>query len=248
MTELVGREEELELLLRRWSKAKAGEGQVVLLSGEPGIGKSRIAETLRERLAAAEEEHQLVRYQSSPERTASALHPVSAQLNHAARFRPEDNSVQRVVKLEDLLRQDFRDLSEVAPLFAALLAIPADGHYPPLGLTPAQQKAKTLEALVRQLEGTAARLPVLLIFEDLHWADPTSLELIGILVERIERLAVLAVLTFRPEFVPPWTPHAYVTLLSLNRLSRRNAAALAQQAGGGKPLPAEVLDPNPVWG
>jgi hypothetical protein len=144
-TPLVGRDEEIDLLMRRWQQAKGGEGCVVLISGEPGIGKSRIAETLRERLAAAEEQHQLVRYQGSPERTASALHPVRAQLNHAARFRPEDNSVQRIVKLEDLLRRDFRDLSGVAPLFAALLAIPADGYYPPLGLTPAQQKAKTLE-------------------------------------------------------------------------------------------------------
>jgi hypothetical protein len=123
-TPLVGRDEEIDLLMRRWQQAKGGEGCVILISGEPGIGKSRIAETLRERLAAAEEEHQLIRYQSSPERTASALHPVSAQLNHAARSRPEDNSVQRIVKLEDLLRQDFGDLSEVAPLFAALLAIP----------------------------------------------------------------------------------------------------------------------------
>ena len=241
LTPLIGREHEIALLLDRWDLAKGGEGQVVLLGGEPGIGKSRIAETLRERLLA-DEPHLLLRYQGSPQRTASALHPVIARLEHAAGFRRKDDPEARLAKLEDLLGREVKDVSAVAPLFAALLAIRTEGRYPPLGLTPPQQKAKTLEALAGQLEAMAARRPVLLVFEDLHWADPTSLELLDIVVDRTRHLPVLAVLTFRPDFAPPWTGHAHVTLLSLNRLGRRDTAALAERVGGGKPLPPEVLD------
>ena len=241
LTPLIGREQEIALLLDRWDLAKGGEGQVVLLGGEPGIGKSRIAETLRERLLA-DEPHLLLRYQGSPQRTASALHPVIARLEHAAGFRRKDDPEARLAKLEDLLGREVKDVSAVAPLFAALLAIRTEGRYPPLGLTPPQQKAKTLEALAGQLEAMAARRPVLLVFEDLHWADPTSLELLDIVVDRTRHLPVLAVLTFRPDFAPPWTGHAHVTLLSLNRLGRRDTAALAERVGGGKPLSPEVID------
>ena len=242
LSPLIGRDEEVELLLRRWARAKDGEGQSVLISGEAGIGKSRIVETLRERLLA-DEPHLLLRYQGSPQRTASALHPVIARLEHAAGFRRKDDPGARLNKLEDLLgREVVKDVSSVAPLFAALLAIRTEGRYPPLGLTPPQQKAKTLEALAGQLEAMAARRPVLLVFEDLHWADPTSLEFLDIVVDRTQHLRVLAVLTFRPDFAPPWTGHAHVTLLSLNRLGRRDTAALAERVGGGKPLPPEILD------
>ena len=241
LTPLVGREHEIALLLDRWDLAKGGEGQVVLLGGEPGIGKSRIAETLRERLLA-DEPHLLLRYQGSPQCTASALHPVIARLEYAAGFRRKDDPGARLAKLRGLARREVKDVSAVAPLFAALLAIRTEGRYPPLGLTPPQQKAKTLEALAGQLEAMAARRPVLLVFEDLHWADPTSLELLDIVVDRTRHLPVLAVLTFRPDFAPPWTGHAHVTLLSLNRLGRRDTAALAERVGGGKPLPPEVID------
>jgi pimeloyl-ACP methyl ester carboxylesterase len=240
LTPLVGREREIALLLERWELAKSDEGQVVLLGGEPGIGKSRIAEVLRERLG--DEPHALLRFQCSPQHTGSALHPVIARLEHAAGIRREDEVGARLAKLEDLLGQEVENVTAVAPLFAALLTIPTEGRYPPLGLTPPQQKAKTLDAVAGQLEAVAARRPVLLVFEDLHWADPTSLELLGIVVERVQRLRVLAVLTFRPEFAPPWTGRAHVTSLGLNRLGRGDTAALALRVAGGKAPPAEVLD------
>jgi len=240
-TTLVGRRKELDLLLDRWDLAKDGEGQIVWLSGEAGIGKSRLLQALQQQLGA-DGGHRLMAYQSSPERSASALHPVIAQLEYAAGFLPWDDSLQKLAKLEALLQRDVQAASEFVPLFASLLGLPAAGHRPTPDLTPAQRSAKTLEALVLHLEACAARLPVLLIFEDLHWADPTSIELFGMLVERVRHVAILAVLTFRPDFVPPWTRTGHVTLLSLNRLDRRDAADLAERVAGGKPLPAELVD------
>jgi class 3 adenylate cyclase/pimeloyl-ACP methyl ester carboxylesterase len=240
-TTLVGRREELDLLLDRWSLAKGGEGQIVWLSGEAGIGKSRLMQALQRQLGA-DGGHRLISYQGSPERTASALHPVIAQLEGAAGFGPRDDSCQKLVQLEALLQRDVQTASEFVPFFASLLGLPAGERRPTPNLTPAQRNAKTLEALVRHLEACAARLPVLLIFEDLHWADPASIELLGILLERIHHLAMLVVLTFRTEFVPPWPRPGNVTLLSLNRLGRRDAADLVEQVAGVKPLPAEVVD------
>jgi class 3 adenylate cyclase/pimeloyl-ACP methyl ester carboxylesterase len=243
LTPLVGRGREIGHLLEHWELAAGGEGQVVLLAGEPGIGKSRIVEALRERLGDAP--HRLLRYQCSPQHTGSALYPVIARLEHAASFRREDGVEARLAKLEDLLRREIGEngVPTLAPLFAALLEIPPEERYPPLGLTPQQRKAKTLEALARQLEALASRQPVLLVFEDLHWADPTSLELLGNVADRIERLPVLAVLTFRPEFaLPSWTGRAHATLLSLNRLGRREAATLVERVAGGKALPAEIQE------
>jgi pimeloyl-ACP methyl ester carboxylesterase len=238
LTPLAGREREIALLLDRWGLAKGGEGQVVLLTGEAGIGKSRITEAMRERLSG--EEHAFLRFQCSPQRVGSALHPIIAQLQHAAHIRREDESSAKLDKLEALLARETRSAS--APLFAALLGLPINGRYPPLALTPQQQKAKTLEALVGYIEAMAARRPVLLVFEDLHWIDPTSLDFLEMLVDRLARWPVLAVLTFRPEFAQPWTGRAHVTLLGLNRLGRRDAATLAMQVGGYKALPAEVMD------
>jgi class 3 adenylate cyclase/pimeloyl-ACP methyl ester carboxylesterase len=240
LTTLVGRRNELDLLLDRWGLAKGGEGQTVWLSGEPGIGKSRLVQALQQQLAA-DCGHRLISYQSSPERSASALHPVIAQLKSAAGFRPQDDSRQKLLNLETLLQRDVRSSSEFVLLFASLLGLPTGERRPAPDLTPAQRNAKTLEALVRHLEACAARQPVLLIFEDLHWADPTSIELLGMLVERIRHLPMLAVLTFRPDFVPPWTRPGHVTLLSLNRLGRRDAADLVEQVADAKPLPAEVV-------
>jgi len=241
LTTLVGRRRELDLLLDRWGLAKGGEGQIVWLSGEPGIGKSRLVQALQQQLGS-DGGHRLMVYQCSPERTTSTLHPMIAQLEYAAGFRPRDVSLQKLAKLEALLQRDVQIASDFVSLFASLLALPSGELCPTSDLTPAQRSAKTLEALVRHLEACAARLPVLLIFEDLHWADPTSIELLGMLVERIRHLAMLALLTFRPDFVPPWTRPSHVTLLSLNRLGRRDAAGLAERVADGKPLPAEVVD------
>jgi class 3 adenylate cyclase len=197
-TPLIGRDEELELLERRWQQAKTGEGCVVLISGEPGIGKSRLAQTLVDRLAG----ESLTRLRSfcSPHHQDSALYPTITQLERAAGFRRQDSADQRLDKLEAVLAQATNDLGEAAPLLAALLSIPTGERYPPLDLTPQRQKERTLRALPAQVDGLAARTPVLMLFEDAHWSDPTSLELYDLIIDRVPALRVLLIITFRPEF------------------------------------------------
>ena len=238
-TPLVGRDEEIELLLRRWDQAKRGEGCVVLISGEPGIGKSRLGQTLLERLSG--EPHTRLRYFCSPYHQNSALYPSIAQLERAAGFRREDPAEQKLAKLEALLSLGTNDLGEVVPLFADLLAIPTGERYPPLTLTPQKKKERTLHAQVAQVEGLAVREPVLMLFEDVHWSDPTTREGLDLLIERIPALRVLVILTFRPEFNPPWIGRPQVSLVSLNRLPpRRRAEMIAYVAGGA--LPKEIAD------
>ena len=200
LTELVGREEELELLLRRWSKAK-GLGQVVLLSGEPGIGKSRLTVALLERLAA--EPHTRLRYFCSPQHTDSALYPIIRQMERAARFAHDDTAKAKLDKLDTLLAQSFTPRQDAA-LIAEMLSLSNDGRYPKLELAPQQRRQKTLEALTAQLEALSRSNPVLMIFEDVHWIDPTSLEALGRTVVRTRTLSALLIVTNRPEFAPPW--------------------------------------------
>jgi predicted ATPase len=215
-TPLVGREEELEVLLRRWQQVKRGDGSVVLLSGEPGIGKSRLADALLERLAA--EPHVCLRFFCSPHHQESALYPIISQLNRAADFQREDTVKVRLDKLETLLSQGRRDPGEALPLFAELLTIPMDGRRKPLDLTPQRRKQRTLATLIAQFEGLAAHHPILLLFEDAHWSDPTSLELLDLIIERVPTLPVLVVATFRPEFTSPWIGRPRVSSVSLSRL------------------------------
>jgi predicted ATPase/class 3 adenylate cyclase len=237
---LVGREEEIDMLLRRWRSARSGEGQVVLLSGEAGVGKSRIAQELRERIA--DEPQVRVHYQCSPYFTQTALHPFIEQLSWAAGFARIDGPDQRMDKMEAMLRLAMDDIVGIAPLFAALFTIPAGERYPPLELAPAQWKEKTFEAILGQMEGLAERQPMLVIFEDAHWIDPTSLELLDRIVARLQTLPILFIITYRPQFVAPWVGQPHVTLMTLNRMGRRECAAMVEKVAGGKALPDGVLD------
>ena len=238
LTALVGREEEFELLLRRWSRAKTGEGQVVLLSGEAGIGKSRLTAALLERLAA--EPHTRLRYFCSPQHTDSAFHPIIGQMERAAGLAYDDKPQAKLDKLDAVLAQTSTS-PEDAALFAEMLSLPNDGRYPALELAPEQRRQRALEALMSQLAGLARQQPVLMIFEDAHWIDPTSLEVLGRTVDRIKTLPALLIVTFRPEFNAPWVGQSHVTSLTLNRLGEREAAAIIARLVGNKALPADVL-------
>jgi class 3 adenylate cyclase/tetratricopeptide (TPR) repeat protein len=239
-TPLVGRGEEVDLLLRRWERAKDGEGSVVLISGEPGIGKSRIAETILERLSS--EPHTRMREFCSPHHQDTALYPSSTQLERAAGLRRDDTDEQRRTKLEAVLALPANERGEAVPLLAALLSIPTGDRYPALDLPPQKRKEKTLRALLAQIEGLAARQPVLLVIEDMHWSDPTSLELFELIVSRASSLRLLAIVTFRPEFVPPWLGRPQVALIRLDRLPRRLCAEMIVQVAGGRLLPHEIAE------
>ncbi|HXB77130.1 MAG TPA: adenylate/guanylate cyclase domain-containing protein [Bradyrhizobium sp.] len=239
-TALVGRDQELALLLDRWERAKDSEGQVVLLAGEPGIGKSRLVHALRERLGS--EPRTPLRHYCSPYHTNSAFYPVIGLLERAAGLQRGEPPERQLDTLEAMLALAVENVQESAPLFADLLAIPTGGRYRPLDLSPQHRKERIFQALLDQVAGLASRQPVLALYEDVHWIDPTTLELLGRVVDRVQRLRVLAVITFRPEFAPPWTGHGHVTTLSLSRLARRQGAAVVGRVTGGKRLPDEVLE------
>ena len=237
LTALVGREEELELLLRRWARAETGEGQVVLISGEAGIGKSRLTAALLERLAA--ERHTRLRYFCSPQHTDSALYPIISQMERAAGLTHNDTPKARLDKLDAVLAQTATSTQDAA-LFAEMLSLPNDGRYPALDLAPEQRRQGTMKALIAQTEALTRQTPVLRIFEDAHWTDPTSLELFGRAVDRIASLRVLLVMTFRPEFEAPWIGRPHVTPLTINRLAQRDIDAMIDRVVGNKLLPASV--------
>jgi class 3 adenylate cyclase/predicted ATPase len=239
LTPLVGRDEEIDLLLRRWERAKASNGQVVLISGEPGIGKSRILAALAERLR--DEPHLRLRYFCSPYHQDSALYPFIDQLGRAAGFVRDDPPAARLEKLDALLALATPPEEDLA-LIADLLSLPPSEHHLLPNLSPQRKKEKTLEALIRQLEGLAHRQPIAMLFEDAHWIDPTSRELLDMTVDRVRSLPVLLIVTFRPEFQPPWTGQPQVTMLALNRLDRHDRTALIEQIAGSTALPDEVID------
>src|SRR5215467_6410259 len=237
LTALVGREEEIELLRRRWSKTKTGEGQVALLSGEAGIGKSRLTAALLESLAP--ELHTRLRYFCSPQHTDSAFSPIIGQMERAAGFLHDDTPQQKLDKLDALLAQSSTSIQDAA-LIAEMLSLPNDGRYPTLKLTPEQRRQKTLEALTAQMETLSRQKPVLMIFEDAQWADPTSLEAFGRIVDRIRTLKVLLLVTFRPEFDAPWVGRPYVAALLVNRLAEHEAGAMIDRLVGNRLLSASI--------
>ncbi|MGZ3281372.1 MAG: AAA family ATPase [Xanthobacteraceae bacterium] len=239
LTPLIGREEQMDLLLRRWRTAVHGEGCVVVLTGEPGIGKSHIALALQERLQ--DEPHTVLRYFCSAHHINSALFPFIGQLERAAKFERSDTPAEKLSKLDALVAQSTSDPENVAVL-ANLFALPTDDRYRLQELSPQKRKEKTLAALLALLEGAAAKQPVFITFEDVHWIDPTSLELLAAVVEHMPQLRALLLVTARPEFTPPWPSYPHVTTIPLTRLGRRDGAALVEQVAGGKSLPQEVMD------
>ena len=238
-TPLVGRAEEIDLLLRRWEQAKLGEGRVVLLAGEAGIGKSCIAESLLTRLEG--EPHARLRYFCSPHHTHSPLHPFITQIERAAGFEPGSSAGAKLDKLATLLKPAARNLPQELALIAELLAVPLDGRYPAVEVGPQQKREMTLAALLDQLDGLAAQRPVLILFEDAHWIDPTSFDLLDQTVARAADLPVLLVITCRPDLQPAWVGQPHVTMLPLSRLGRRDSAGIIGGVTKGKALPNEVV-------
>jgi class 3 adenylate cyclase/DNA-binding response OmpR family regulator/predicted ATPase len=233
LTPLVGRDEEIDLLLRRWQQIQSGEGRIVLISGEPGIGKSRLVRAFQDRLA----NHAALSFYCSPSYQDSPLYPVIAQLERAAGFRRDDTPGGRFAKFEALLHPLIGD--EAIALIAALLSVPSGDRYPQPNLSPQRRRERTLQAVIAQLAAWAGERPVLAVFEDAHWIDPTSRELLDLLVDRARNLPVLIVITYRPEFTPPWASRAHATTMVLSRLGNREVTAMADQITG-KRLPREV--------
>ena len=238
---LVGRQEEMGLLLRAWDGSSHGRGQVVLIQGEAGVGKSRLVEGLRE---AAGKDHIWVAIRCSPFHTASAFHPIIEHLKRVFGWQPEDTAPQHLAKLEaGLAGFKTLPLSESVRLFADLMSVPLpEDRYPRLSMTAQQQRDATLDAIVAWLIETAERTPVLMAWEDLHWADPTTLETLGMLIEQAPTAAMLVVATYRPELTPPWPQRSHMTPITLNRLERPEVETMVSHLAGGRSLPGEVVD------
>src|SRR5215471_11009006 len=239
LTPLVGREHEVGLLRERWAQSRDGLGQAVLLSGEAGIGKSRLVRVLTEHVA--DEGVLWLTLRCSPYHTNSAFYPVIGHLQRLLQWHRHETPAARLATLEQALQTASLPLAENVQLLAALLALPVPEQYPPRMLSPQRQKQKTLEALVAWLLAETARQPVLAVWEDLHWADPSTLELLELLLDHVPTARLLLVLTARPEFRPSWAPRSSGTQLTLTRLPRHQSAEMVLGMTGGKPVPAEVL-------
>jgi len=240
LTPMVGREQEIGLMLERWQLAQDGEGQVVLLSGEPGIGKSRILSALWERLG--EQEVQALRFQCSPYYVNSALYPLIDNFERALKFGRDESPEARLDKLEAFVVGHHGRPSSDMRFLASMLSIPCDERYGALPMTPHKQKEETLRALVDLMQTIARRHPSVMLFEDLHWADPTTLDALDLLIDRVRSFPLLMVLTHRPEFPPRWSQHGHVTALNLAKLTRAQSSALISRIARDKLLPPELLE------
>ncbi|MBI3798568.1 MAG: AAA family ATPase, partial [Deltaproteobacteria bacterium] len=234
LTPLVGREEELGLLQRRWSQAKEGAGQVVLLSGEAGIGKSRLVQTLREQVIS--EGAVRIEFHCSPYHQNSAFHSIVEHLQRLLQFAHQETPQDKLAKLQQALTGYRFPQADTFPLLAALLSLPHPEGAPPITLSPQKQKQKTQEALVAWIVEEAEKAAVYCAWEDLHWADPSTLEVLTIFLDQVPTTRLLALLTFRPDFTPPWGPRSYLTQLTLSRLGRRQVEAMVEDVTGGKAL------------
>ena len=240
LTELIGRDEEMEILLRRWQRTKAGEGQIVLISGEPGIGKSRLVRELQDRIAG--EPYYRLRNQCSPYHTNSALYPVIDQLERAARIETDDSADTKLDKLEALLSMSGQSVEHAVPLVGSLLSLSVGDRYPELNFSPQRRKEMTLQSLVDQVSGLAEREPVLFVFEDAHWIDPTTMELLELIIERAPDIAVLMLITYRPEFEAPWIGRSRITPMILSRLERSDCARMVERVWSVEGIPEDIRD------
>jgi class 3 adenylate cyclase/predicted ATPase len=237
LSAFVGRDEEFELLIRRWTKTRIGEGQVVSVAGEAGIGKSRLTAALVDQLAT--ERHTCVRYFCSPQHTHSAFYPIIRQMEHAAELTHDDTPKEKLDKLDALVVQTSTSIQDAA-LLAEMMSLGNDGRYPALQLAPQQRRQKTLAALNLRTQMLTRSSPVLMIFEDAHWADPSSLEFLTRMITNCRKLPLLLIVTFRPEFAPPWMGQSHVTSLTLSRLGQREVAEIIERLVGDKELSADV--------
>ena len=243
LTPLVGREHEIAMLLERWQLAQDGEGQVVLLSGEPGIGKSRIVSALWERLEG--QGAQALRFQCSPYHVNSALYPIIDNFERALKFGRDESAESKLDKLEALIVTHYGRPQQDVRFLAAMLSIPCEERYGTMAMTPQKHKDETLRALVDIVEAAAPQQPTVILFEDAHWADPTSLEVLDLLIERVRTSPLLIVLTHRPEFPARWSRHDHVTALNLSKLTRAQSSAIVSKLTSGKTLPTELL--RQIW-
>ncbi|HEY7490091.1 MAG TPA: adenylate/guanylate cyclase domain-containing protein [Candidatus Tectomicrobia bacterium] len=240
LTPLVGRESEVTLLLERWAQSQEGRGQMVLLRGEAGIGKSRLVEVLHEHVIGQGATR--IAFRCSPYHQNSALYPVIDHLQRFLQWQRDDAPETKLDRLEQVLRTYCLPLEEVVPLFAALLSVPLSGRYPPLQLTPQRQRQKTHEALTAWLLEEAERQPVLAVWEDLHWADPSTLDALDLALDQVPTARMLILLTCRPEFQPPWVSRSSLTQITIGRLGRPQVEAMLRSLTGGKPLPVAVIE------